>query len=825
MFAPPPPRALTVEQIAAAKARLAERNALSPKPSSLPSRSTSLNSSIGSRDSGGGSKTKKRSLFSKDRKSVRQAPINSTVEARNTPLPASPLPLPPPPPPPNGHGPASPSPANSPRQTSLANVDSKQNSPRVLDNVASTSPTPVHNDALPSPPPFAESPRPAPTPPFKVSPRPPSELFLPAFNFEAHATTQPNTSFSDSSLTAALADLSASEPLESLQTTPPRADAPERSLTAPATLSHGENTGHKRRKTSSPPANSHGPDVRTRSERTVLSSGVRGARIVLDDERASSVFASGVDISANIDTPERPKSGEKSPAARKSPLNQGQRSLWRRRRKGETMSMLIEAGFFPVRELIYANTQDGSMHLDIAETTDRDLPPTPGSISSTPVEMYHRQPPPRSPPRAVRARKLGTSKGMRSPLSQLPAGDDDAGAGPQSTTAGQTQLTSIQEDETTSEAARVKPTMIRLRSGSVLTVTPPEMTAWKRSVYVQGPIRLQPLMTPRRKGSIASLEPFYSTAALDMIYQKALEIPRRRSDNAVMDEICDFFDDFGIGDDLFDGDKFSLVDEPAVPMYVGEVERVFEDYAERFPAPPTFRYWAAAGDEAEFIDDNEPRKASAQDEDIGPLEEKPELEVPEPLFSPRILPGLPLPATDGEVVEEERMGQEDVSNLETPGAKTSSSASSVPTGELPTTPTDVDPRPTTTAAAPTSPLGALIAAAAEKYIDPSPPPNPPDPTALPEEAEDLPPSTHASRTPSIGSLGSNLELYTTNSSTEEQEKQQQQQQSSFEWDNETSSSSRQQKLSPGLQQQQQRQNKGGTVYKMRRFVRAAGAIL
>ncbi|KAK4998515.1 sensitivity to high expression protein she9 [Elasticomyces elasticus] len=100
MFAPPPPRALTVEQIAAAKARLAERNALSPKPSSLPSRSTSLNSSIGSRDSGGGSKTKKRGLFSKDRKSARQVPINSTVEARSTALPASPLPPPPPPPPP-----------------------------------------------------------------------------------------------------------------------------------------------------------------------------------------------------------------------------------------------------------------------------------------------------------------------------------------------------------------------------------------------------------------------------------------------------------------------------------------------------------------------------------------------------------------------------------------------------------------------------------------------------------------------------------------------------------------------------------------------------
>ncbi|KAK5003719.1 hypothetical protein LTR28_009824, partial [Elasticomyces elasticus] len=523
-------------------------------------------------------------------------------------------------------------------------------------------------------------------------------------------------------------------------------------------------------------------------------------------------------------TPERPTSGEKSPAARKSPQNQGQRALWRRRRKGETMSMLIEAGFFPVQELIYANTQNGSMHLDIAETTDKDLPPTPGSISSTPIEMYHGQPPPRSPARAVLARKLGTSKGMRSPLSQLPAGDDDANADPQSTIAGQTQLTSIQEDETTSEAARVKSTMIRLRSGSVLTVTPPELTAWKRSVYVQGPIRLQPLITPRRKGSIASLEPFYSTAALDMIYQKALEIPRRRSDNAVMDEICDFFDDFGVGDDVFDGDRFSFA-EPAVPIYVGEVNHVFESYAETFPVPPTFRYWAAAGDEAEFIDDNEPRKTSVQDEDIGPLEENPELEVPEPLFSPRILPGLPLPATDGEVVEEERMRQDDVSNLETPGAKTSSSASPVPTVELPTTPTDVDPRPTTTATAPTSPLGALIATAAEKYTDPSPPlPNPPDPTAHSEEVEDLPPSTHTSRTPSIGSLGSNLELYTTNSSTDEQEKQQQQQ-SSFEWDNETSSS-RQQKLSPGLQQQQQqRQNKGGTVYKMRRFVRAAGAIL
>lgn len=99
-------------------------------------------------------------------------------------------------------------------------------------------------------------------------------------------------------------------------------------------------------------------------------------------------------------------------------------------------------------------------------------------------------------------------------------------------------------------------TEIHLATGTVLTVTPPELTPWQRSIYVQGPIKLlMPVVMPRNH-SIASLEPFQE--AVEQAYRTALLLPCRRSDDTVYDDICEWYDDFGFADVSFEHDVLSL---------------------------------------------------------------------------------------------------------------------------------------------------------------------------------------------------------------------------------------------------------------------------
>lgn len=81
-----------------------------------------------------------------------------------------------------------------------------------------------------------------------------------------------------------------------------------------------------------------------------------------------------------------------------------------------------------------------------------------------------------------------------------------------------------------------------------------------------------------RKNSVATLDPFQD--AVEKLYQDALVIPRRRSDDAVVDDICDFFDAFGFDLISFAGDDFSQVD-----LAIGEVTDVDLDL-ETFSTPP-----------------------------------------------------------------------------------------------------------------------------------------------------------------------------------------------------------------------------------------------
>ncbi|KAK7533651.1 hypothetical protein IWX49DRAFT_556973 [Phyllosticta citricarpa] len=118
-----------------------------------------------------------------------------------------------------------------------------------------------------------------------------------------------------------------------------------------------------------------------------------------------------------------------------------------------------------------------------------------------------------------------------------------------------------------SRSSSVSATSIRLRSGSVVTVIPPEQTAWQRTVYVAGPIRLNKFQrkatanaddleaaakskvdglwprAPSKPDGIASLDAFQD--ALDSLDPKAT-FERRASDECALDDLVQYFADWGI---------------------------------------------------------------------------------------------------------------------------------------------------------------------------------------------------------------------------------------------------------------------------------------
>lgn len=191
----------------------------------------------------------------------------------------------------------------------------------------------------------------------------------------------------------------------------------------------------------------------------------------------------------------------------------------------------------------------------------RDLPPTPTSIVPTPTELYQ------SPRNSLRARTLSSGSVKRSPLSQTTEVDVKVHSTPTADEVSPHRLTTIPEFRPLSEhsppaSGAVTPvpvtTHIHLRGGSVVTVTPPELTAWQRSIYIQGPIKLpKPVILPK-KNSVASMDAFQE--AIDHVYQSALFMPRRRSDDAFVDDICDFFDGFGF-DDMGGGPDIVMIDD------------------------------------------------------------------------------------------------------------------------------------------------------------------------------------------------------------------------------------------------------------------------
>lgn len=330
---------------------------------------------------------------------------------------------------------------------------------------------------------------------------------------------------------------------------------------------------------------------------------------------------------------------------------------------GATLAMLQTSDFYPdANDVVHSQIPAPPRFID------KDLPDTPNSIATTPTELYEHS---HAPFAEMRKGRTNSSTMMRSPLSVVSDTDAKSNSSPAPQPPPNAasdvlthRLATIQEYKSLSEnsppasgTATPVATQIHLRGGSVVTVTPPELTAWQRSIYIHGPIRLpKPVILPR-KNSVASMEPFQES--IDRVYQDALFVPRRRSDDAVVDDVCEFFDDFGF-DDIGSEGGLLAVEQSGVfdendAMDVNELDEPLE----RFTTPPGFQ---SVGD-------------------VSPVErlvakDVVEASMSKPLVPPIIMePTVPLPPVETEETLRAR-GIARLSQLSTGRSSTSSRSSS-----------------------------------------------------------------------------------------------------------------------------------------------------
>ncbi|KAK5117582.1 hypothetical protein LTR62_005004 [Meristemomyces frigidus] len=269
------------------------------------------------------------------------------------------------------------------------------------------------------------------------------------------------------------------------------------------------------------------------------------------------------------------------------------RESTKRQRKGETVGSMHNGGSFATsRQLTMVHPQHSAMistqHATIPTPLallNKALPATPSSVTTTPTEMY--QFPPRGALPTVPKKSKKRSVKVRSPLSVVAVTDSRSNFNDFSPGASPGRLAPIPElvnsiensPPPSSGVTTPTATQIQLRGGSVVTVTPPELTAWQAHAYIQGPIKLLiPVIMPR-EGSVANLEPFQEAVA--NLYQHALVVPRRRSDDAVVEDVCEWFDDFGFDDIKFDGDVIMIED-----IMAEEEDDIEGEGYERFSTPP-----------------------------------------------------------------------------------------------------------------------------------------------------------------------------------------------------------------------------------------------
>jgi len=184
------------------------------------------------------------------------------------------------------------------------------------------------------------------------------------------------------------------------------------------------------------------------------------------------------------------------------------------------------------------------------------LPPTPTSALQTPVELHEAQP------------FLGASTSdfdPPSPLSVFKEGaffpvtpvENDLASLAIIADLVETQLPLPKAQEQKDAMTQA----LRLRSGSVLTVIPPEQTAWQRSVYVPGSIRLQHPYSNALNFSVVSLDvwgnPIDEASGSSMYSQRTGRSSSRRSSEASLrDDLMDWYHDYNFDPVSFTFDRY-----------------------------------------------------------------------------------------------------------------------------------------------------------------------------------------------------------------------------------------------------------------------------
>lgn len=476
--------------------------------------------------------------------------------------------------------------------------------------------------------------------------------------------------------------------------------APVRSSTAPPATLRRQTSFLSIKSTSSLPLRAFSTRSRRFSRAVGASARGAGVRPQLSPRKRASHF-SGIDKDVSADKRAsailaRHKSGSSESCdpsfddqASKPVLRKAATSVmpWRKKARGETMSMLIDSGFFPVREFIYdmgspspvgRASKRGQLALSILI---KELPAErPSSIIKTPTQFYSNAAPGVARSRAkyrrslgIRRRILSTSSELHiqnapsverytvrtspfphptsplTPLTPSKALSALTGSGPTppspKSACSLNQLSpgileAIPEDGGVAAArqhvdvpgAPAPPeaikTEIHLTSGTVLTVTPPEVTAWRRSVYIQGPIKLPTPSVVPRKGSIATLDPFQDNLGNS-------PTPRRKSEDNAADDICDWycewrFDEVSFALDEFMFEDSSAMDRWAITPLLEEPESPI-DRAFSFPVPPPLAKEIAAAMMGDSIIDS--RQHMAENKSL-PLAMVPVPELPKTSLFP-----------------------------------------------------------------------------------------------------------------------------------------------------------------------------------------------
>ncbi|KAK6000129.1 hypothetical protein QM012_004117 [Aureobasidium pullulans] len=333
---------------------------------------------------------------------------------------------------------------------------------------------------------------------------------------------------------------------------------------------------------------------------------------------------------------------------------------WRKKMRGETMSMLLDSGFFPVQEFIYeknetspSTTRSLSKRNQLAlNILVKNLPTgRPSSILNTSTNFYQQKDlslrrrsmrsnhhrslgtrrriltaavvsssrisptmathkiatapllsptSPTSPMTPTKALAALTGSSENSTKSGQPSpgilevisedGGITAGFGDASSPISHSSMRSIPEAPALPDASGSE---IHLNSGTVLMVKTPETTAWRRSIYIQGPIKLPTPAVVPRKGSIATLDPFQDVLG-------NVPVPRRKSEDTATDDICEWYDTWHHDPVSFALDEFTLADMDLANTWamtpLNEEPESLVDHSVRLPspAPPLAKQVAAA---------------------------------------------------------------------------------------------------------------------------------------------------------------------------------------------------------------------------------------